>query len=258
VSHLTAWGFHTLGLLVVITGWIVVFMATLHALLWLADVLLTKVLRMTGAFKLVLRYAWLDGNKKQQLKDDLAEEERRREIPYVPPVDDEDEAEGDPVDVVIREPKESVLGCECAACGGYCGRRPAGRTYHVGEPRRIGQVLCAHCETPGHRHFNDSQTPAGPGSDSDMYPGAPGSQSCESGESKARQGEGTHPLHRVHQLDPERRLAVILLSIDGIDPAERPEAQLLLARHCLQKLSVEQRQAVLDQLGAPPYQGQPE
>lgn len=92
MRHLTEWGFQSLGLLVVIVGWCVVVMTSVLGLLWLADVLLTQVLRATGSFKIVLRYAWLEGNKKQQIKDDLAEEERRRKIPYVPPVDDEEEA----------------------------------------------------------------------------------------------------------------------------------------------------------------------
>lgn len=61
-------------------------------LVWLADVALTQVLRATKSFGIVLRYAWLEGNKRQQLKDDLAEDERRRKFPPldpVPEIDDE-------------------------------------------------------------------------------------------------------------------------------------------------------------------------
>lgn len=93
MRHLAEWGFQSLGLLVVIVGWIGVVMASLLGVIWLIDVTLTQLLRFTGTFKLFIRFAWLEGNKKQQIKDDLAEEERRRKIPYVPPVYDEDDEE---------------------------------------------------------------------------------------------------------------------------------------------------------------------
>jgi len=52
-------------------------------------------------------------------------------------------------------------------------------------------TLCKRCvQLYQSRQPKASPTPAGSGSDSDMYPGAPGSQSREPGESKARQGEG--------------------------------------------------------------------
>jgi hypothetical protein len=76
-------------------GAIVSMIGIVLVLLWLVDVLITKWLRATSTFKIFLRFAWLDGNKKQQLKDAIAEEERLRKIPYVPPVYDE-EAHGDP------------------------------------------------------------------------------------------------------------------------------------------------------------------
>jgi hypothetical protein len=74
-------------------GAIVSMIGTVLVLLWLLDVLITQWLRATGSFKILIRFAWLDGNKKQQLRDDIAEEERLRKIPYVPPVDDEDDQE---------------------------------------------------------------------------------------------------------------------------------------------------------------------
>lgn len=201
MKYLTEWGFHTLGLLVVITGWLVVMMTSLLGMLWLADVLLTKVLRATGSFKIVLRYALLDENQKQKIKDDLAEEERLRKIPYVPPVDDEDEPEGDPEDVVMRVIKRPDQRCECIVLPqGRCGRTPAGLFKLRGWDKAV--MSCKRCEEFPHSHdlesdgwvpdltIQDSPTPAGSVSDSDMLPDAPGSQSREPGESKARQGEG--------------------------------------------------------------------
>lgn len=60
-------------------------------LVWLADVALTRVLRATKTFGIVIRYAWLEGNKKQQLKDDLSQKKSakgsfRRPSPYQRPM----------------------------------------------------------------------------------------------------------------------------------------------------------------------------
>lgn len=65
-------------------------------LAFLVDELMGKWIRLTSSMKMFIRFAWMEQGAKLQLQRDMEEEERLRKIPYVPPVDDEDEDEGDP------------------------------------------------------------------------------------------------------------------------------------------------------------------
>lgn len=182
-------------------GAIVSSIGTAFVLLWLVDQLIGKWLQLTGAMRLFLRFAWMENSVKLQMQRDMEEEERLRKIPYVPPVDDEDEPEGDPEDVVMRVIKRPDQRCECIVLPqGRCGRTPAGLFMLRGWDKAV--MSCKRCEEFPHSHdlesdgwvpdltIQDSPTPAGSVSDSDMLPDAPGSQSREPSESKARQGHG--------------------------------------------------------------------
>lgn len=53
---------------------------TIVALIWIADFTLTRVVRGMGWMGALLRFMWLDGNKKQALREE-AERARRGEHP---------------------------------------------------------------------------------------------------------------------------------------------------------------------------------
>jgi hypothetical protein len=179
-----------------IVGALVFTIGAAMVLIWLVDELVSRYLRFTGAMKLFLRFVWLETSKKLEMRRDMEEEEARRKIPYVPPVDDEDEDPQFADDVVMRVFKKPDQQCECIMLPqGRCGRSPAGLFKLRGWSEAV--MSCNRCEEFPHSHdedppltkTKDSPTPAGSGSDSDMYPGASSSQSCESGV-EPRQGEG--------------------------------------------------------------------
>lgn len=184
-----------------IIGALVCCLGAMFVPLWLVDVLLGKWLRLSGSMKLFLRFAWLDQNKKLQLRRDVEEEERKRKLPYEPHVDADDEPEGDSEDVLMRVMKKPDHRCECIVLPqGVCGRTPAGLFMLRGWDKPV--MSCKRCEEFPHSHdlesdgwapdltIQASPTPAGSGSDSDMLPDAPDAQSRAPGEPKARQGKG--------------------------------------------------------------------
>lgn len=187
--------FQIVGALVSVIGMVLV-------LLWIMDVAVTKVLRATKTFGLFLRFVWIGAPSRAKIHADMEEEERKRKLPYEPPVDADDEPEGDSEDVVMRVVKKPDQRCECIVLPqGVCGRTPAGLFMLRGWDKSV--MSCKRCEEFPHSHDLESDgwvpdltiqeaspTPAGSGSDSDVTPDAPGSQSREPGESKARQGKG--------------------------------------------------------------------
>lgn len=74
--------FQIVGALVSVLGMVLV-------LLWIMDVFVTKVLRATKTFGLLLRFVWIGAPSRAKIRADMEEEERKRKLPYEPPVDDE-------------------------------------------------------------------------------------------------------------------------------------------------------------------------
>lgn len=66
--------------MVLVAGSVVTFCGAVLAVLWVLDVTITRVLRMTRTMPLFLRFAWLEAAQKKALRDDVERLQQPRNL----------------------------------------------------------------------------------------------------------------------------------------------------------------------------------